>query len=221
MIWQPLHVVDTVSLLNKNILFCENEVTSLRKLSDEDLLTFEGFFLVANKQSIDFEALLSFVQKLIIRKYELPLGFNIITSGALATQNRKAHHSVSKTNVMLTGLIKALAWEAPQLNAKLIDVNDVGKIKTLRKELPITSSPLLSFEKGVWYQPEIIILTPNDIKKTRPFNPEGTHWITGGTGSLGLSIASELIKLGVRSLILSSRKGKTSSVQQWLKQHQN
>lgn len=62
--------------------------------------------------------------------------------------------------------------------------------------------------------------TMTDVVETdpaeMPINQEGTYVITGGLGGLGAAAARKLVSLGVRSLVLISRRGVTSSEQQTL-----
>jgi acyl transferase domain-containing protein/NADPH:quinone reductase-like Zn-dependent oxidoreductase/NAD(P)-dependent dehydrogenase (short-subunit alcohol dehydrogenase family)/acyl carrier protein len=217
--WQEVESMATQSLESKHMIVCENNLSILPKIDKKTWATVDGVVLIANKKQTDWDALLSCVKQLIAIKHVLPLGLNIITQGALPIPNRQTQHKTSESNAMLVGLIKSLNWEAPFLHAKLIDIDNITVLKSLRKNLPVTSGHLLGLAQKKWYQPEIKNITSHALAKEKPFNPEGTHWITGGTGSLGLALASELIKLGVTSLILSSRKGDSSSAQNALKQH--
>jgi len=219
LLWQADKNVTMQSLKNKNILSFDNSLANLKDIKNESLQNVDGIVLFADKEMSDWRALFSLIQTLIASKKELLLGFTVITKGALPLTFKNGHIA-SQQNAILTGLIKTLIWEAPQLNAKLIDINTLAERKQFNLQLPIHSSPFLATAEGKWYEPEIKNLTAAQIEKTSPFNPEGTHWITGGTGSLGLALASELIKLGVSSIILSSRSGKTSSVKEWLKLNQ-
>ena len=62
--------------------------------------------------------------------------------------------------------------------------------------------------------------TTTDVVETEPaempINREGTYVITGGLGGLGAAAARKLVSLGVKSLVLISRRGVTSSEQQAL-----
>lgn len=219
-LWQADKNITMLSLINKNILSLDNNLTGLKEIKKESLQNIDGIILFADKDMNDWESLFSLIQTLITSKKKLPLGFNVITKRALPLPFRSTRHIANQRNAFLTGLIKTLIWETPQLNARLIDMDTLTQRKQFNQQLPIHSSPLLAIHENKWYQPEVKNLTSAEIEKTVPFNPQGTHWITGGTGSLGLALASELIKLGVSSLILSSRSGKTSSVETWLKQNQ-
>ena len=218
--WQSVNNIATQELENKAILIFDNSLASLKEIQQESLLNIDGVLLFADKKMNDWEALFSFTQTLIASKQALPLGFTVITKRALPLPFRSARHIACEQNAILTGLVKALSWEAPQLHAQLVDINTPNEREEFNWHLPIPSCPFLAINEGKWYQPEIKRLSAAVIEKTSPFQPEGTHWITGGTGSLGLALASELIKLGVSSIILSSRSGETSSISAWLKQYQ-
>lgn len=217
--WQVADKVAIQSFENKHMVMCEHDLSVLAHITQQEWQRIDGIIILATKACTHWVHLFRVIQNLIAIKRALPLGMAIVTKGALPAPNRQAKHEATESNAILTGLVKSLDWEAPFLNARLIDVDEISVVKTFKEKLPWFPTPLVALSNQTWYIPSVKNITPQDIAKEQPFNPEGTHWITGGTGSLGLALASELINLGVCSLLISSRHGETAAVKQWLKQY--
>jgi len=101
----------------------------------------------------------------------------------------------------LWGLWRTAATEHPGRIA-LVDTDSVDPVPTA-----VTGLGEVAFRGGV---PHVPVLVPVAAGRT-PFDPSGTVLVTGGTGALGSHLARHLVvRHGVRSLVLVSRRGPTA-----------
>ena len=106
-------------------------------------------------------------------------------------------------------MIKALQWEAPNLHARWIDVDELSDT-TLTQGVLDAEHELLALRQNKWYSPSIHQTLLNQVPSA--LVTEGVHWITGGTGGLGFALAQYLVSQGVKELLLTSRHGERSEL---------
>ncbi|MFC9293560.1 type I polyketide synthase [Streptomyces sp. NPDC057010] len=132
----------------------------------------------------------------------------VITRGALATTDGEDTTDLAAAAVW--GLLRSAQTEAPD-RIVLIDTDtDTDDLHpdTLATALTL-DEPQLALRNGQLHTPRLH-RTP-ETTPTRPWNPDGTTLITGGTGTLGATIARHLItEHGIRNLLLTSRRGPTA-----------
>ncbi|WP_343980507.1 SDR family NAD(P)-dependent oxidoreductase, partial [Streptosporangium amethystogenes] len=103
------------------------------------------------------------------------------------------------------GLVRSAQWENPG-RFVLVDVDGELSSSVLAGVLASGEPQAAVREGGVWV-PRLARVAPAE-ETERPWEPEGTVLITGGTGGLGGSLARHLVAgRGVRHLLLTSRRG--------------
>ncbi|MEK8016255.1 MAG: SDR family NAD(P)-dependent oxidoreductase [Candidatus Parabeggiatoa sp.] len=95
-----------------------------------------------------------------------------------------------------------------------------GQLKPLpRKVFPIVDAiSAFRYMQQAKHIGKIVMTLPTDtMDKSRLFRTDSTYLITGGLGSLGLLIASWMVKQGAKHLVLVGRSGANPSVKSQLK----
>ncbi|MEQ9237392.1 MAG: thioester reductase domain-containing protein [Coleofasciculus sp. E2-BRE-01] len=121
----------------------------------------------------------------------------------------------------LWGLGKVVALEHPELWGGMLDLAPEAtedEATTLLAE--IQDSPgedHLAFRDGNRYVARLVKKQLPEAKEIS-FQSDGTYLITGGLGALGLNVAHWMVERGVRQLVLTSRRGASSPVQETLSQ---
>jgi thioester reductase-like protein len=215
--WQIIPPGKINTYKNNNVFICQNNILSLQEINEDELDNIEGYRIVLTHKKQDFKALITFTQRLLKNNISLPAGFFIITTEALILPNDNKSIKSEYIKAHLVGLIKTLIWEAPKLNPVLLDIDSHHNIDDVYQLIPSDTGPFIALREGKFFQPTIKVKSSKKISPIKPFDMSGTHWITGGTGTLGLALASKLIEEGVTSLILTSRSGETPAFNNWLK----
>ncbi|MEE1820823.1 KR domain-containing protein, partial [Streptomyces sp. BE20] len=71
-----------------------------------------------------------------------------------------------------------------------------------------TGEPQLALREGRLHTPRLVRAAVPEVESARPWNPDGTVLIPGGSGTLGAILARHLVAArGVRHLVLLSRRG--------------
>lgn len=142
----------------------------------------------------DANTLLTLIQN--IKNRPLPLGLMVVI---------KKDEQLSSSPCL--GLVQALQWEAPHLNAKSVVVDNVKEINSKNiislmraneRELYITSDVIEKHticEKVVRH----CSMTSEDFS--------GVHWVVGGTGGIGRWLIKWLLDNGANKIIISGRRG--------------
>ena len=160
-----------------------------------------------SKYARDFLVLAQALEQKKGKDQHFELGLILITQNAQRV--REEDNLTGINSAPLGGMIKALRWEAPHFNPRWIDADDWhGDV--LSKGVLAGNASFLALREGHWYSPTM----QQAFLSTLPSSLEtqGVHWITGGTGGLGLALAQYLVDLGVKELILSSRRGETTEL---------
>ncbi|MBI4852598.1 MAG: SDR family NAD(P)-dependent oxidoreductase [Acidobacteria bacterium] len=155
----------------------------------------------------------------VISSKNILLKLCLVTRGA---QSIKATEKVSPIQNIFWGLARVLAWEHPSLFCRLIDLSAEITSSGFKKTLPLFKAVCDWSE----LEPELV-LRDNSIyiSRLQPYNYlsrkeslsiqiNSSYLISGGTGSLGLALAKDLVNRGARSLVLLSRHGITNNNQQ-------
>ncbi|WP_066368499.1 type I polyketide synthase [Herbidospora mongoliensis] len=127
----------------------------------------------------------------------------LVTRGAVAVDD--AAEVTDLAAAAAWGLLRSAQSEHPG-RFILLDVDDV--------DAPVgaalgTDEPQLALRAGQVRVPRLLRVAPPAEPGTRPFDPEETVLITGGTGTLGAALARHLATAhGVRNLVLTSRRGR-------------
>ncbi len=131
----------------------------------------------------------------------------LLTRQAVATTADDALTDLPAATVW--GLVRSAQLEEPD-RLFLIDL-DHRDTSTRTLPAAITAGhPQTAIRAGALHVPRLTRATPGPTASTdaRPFAPEGTVLITGGTGTLGVLLARHLVdRHGVRHLLLTSRRG--------------
>ena len=125
----------------------------------------------------------------------------VLTRGAtaLADGARPEHAAV-------WGLVRAAQAENPG-RFVLVDRSDDAWPELLPAVLA-SAEPEVSIYGDTVRVPRLVPVPPSDHDVARPWNPDGTVLITGGTGGLGALTARHFVtEHGVRHLLLASRRG--------------
>ncbi|HEY5833118.1 SDR family NAD(P)-dependent oxidoreductase, partial [Streptomyces sp.] len=140
----------------------------------------------------------------LMRKLDIPLW--CATRGAVSTSSTDPLTSPAQALVWGTGASAAL--EFPQRWGGLVDLPAVPDEVSVRR--------LLGVLAGTGEDHVAIRTTGQFVKRlrrkgsggiARPWRPQGTVLVTGGTGALGGHVARRLARLGAEHIVLASRSG--------------
>ncbi|WP_394838006.1 SDR family NAD(P)-dependent oxidoreductase [Pendulispora rubella] len=127
------------------------------------------------------------------------------TRGAIAA--RPEDDVADLGHAALWGLVRTAQSEHPE---RAISLLDLDSSETSLRVLPAAIAsglPQMALRGGLASTPELVRLA-GGAGTARPFDPEGTVLITGGTGGLGALVARHLVLAhGVRHLLLLGRRG--------------
>ncbi|EFQ97955.1 L-aminoadipate-semialdehyde dehydrogenase large subunit [Nannizzia gypsea CBS 118893] len=113
----------------------------------------------------------------------------------------------------LWGLMRATRSEHPELNLRLIDVDDETSLTTLGTALAVDNQAEVSIRKGQLLVPHLERASLVSAPAEKPLlRTNGAVLVTGGLGDLGGRVSRRLVSChGVRDLVLLSRNGKESA----------
>ena len=154
--------------------------------------------------------LLQLVQSLIAHGQSLPMKLWIGTQNTqvVAEQITRAIPLQSP----LWGLGSVIALEHPELWGGLIDLEDDADSSHLAQNLLVHITSVDGEDRVAWRNEQRWGARLQPLRRltsasASPVHPDGTYVITGGTGVLGLKVASTLIRQGAKTLVLLSRRG--------------
>jgi pimaricinolide synthase PimS1 len=133
----------------------------------------------------------------------------VLTRGAVAVTPGEA--SVDPAAAAVWGLLRSVQSEQPG-RVMLID-HDVEEVSSALLARVISGDGTQwAIRGGEVLAPRLSGLTQADFAATKPWNPEGTVLITGGTGTLGGLTARHVVsEYGVRHVLLVSRRGRQAA----------
>lgn len=109
----------------------------------------------------------------------------------------------------LTGLIRVLAYEHPDLRATLVDLSSVDDVAAtlLREASAPVGDDLLAWRDGRRYVQRLVRADPEPREGSG--NPtvrsDGAYVVTGGMGGIGLAVARHLVAAGAGRIVLCGR----------------
>jgi hypothetical protein len=129
------------------------------------------------------------------------------------------------TQAPLLGLVKVIQLERPELQCKLIDIDDnldaqMAASKLVEQFRQNNPENQRVFYEGKYYVPRIqqcVLEKSNSVASFCP-STEGTYLITGGLGGLGLVVAQWLVEKGAKHLVLVGRRPASPAVQPLLEE---
>jgi acyl transferase domain-containing protein/acyl carrier protein len=129
----------------------------------------------------------------------------LVTEGAAAVLDGEAPNLLQAA---LLGLLRSAQSEHPG-RFGLVDRDGEQASKDALYGALASDEPELALRGGSLYAPRLgRVAAQAETPAPKPFDPEGTVLITGGTGGLGALLARHLVTdLGVRRLLLVSRTG--------------
>ncbi|MEE1828595.1 KR domain-containing protein, partial [Streptomyces sp. BE20] len=105
------------------------------------------------------------------------------------------------------GLLRSAQNEFPG-RIVLVDTDGAAASEAALAAAVATGEPQLALREGRLHTPRLVRAAVPEVESARPWNPDGTVLITGGTGTLGAILARHLVaERGVRHLVLLSRRG--------------
>ncbi|MFF0572508.1 SDR family NAD(P)-dependent oxidoreductase [Streptosporangium saharense] len=126
----------------------------------------------------------------------------VLTEGAVAADDGDTVPGL--VHAPLWGLLRSAQAENPG-RFLVVDLGTPADAAALPSALA-SGEPLLAVRHGRVLAPRLVRAVPE--VSARPFDPEGTVLVTGGTGTLGAHVARHLVtEHGVRNLLLTSRTG--------------
>ena len=107
----------------------------------------------------------------------------------------------------LKGLIRVLAYEHPDLRARLIDLDSAGDtLATLISELGSSGNDDVVAWRGEHRYVERLSRAALGVRERDPIvRPDSSYIVTGGLGGLGLVVARWLIDSGAKRVVLNGR----------------
>ncbi|MFE3742121.1 type I polyketide synthase, partial [Streptomyces sp. NPDC059134] len=133
----------------------------------------------------------------------------IVTRQAVSTgrADRLAHPG----QAALWGLGRAAALEHPERRLALVDLPELIDDRTVRRLAHLLATPgdenQLAVRASATYARRLAHHPAPAHEAPRPFAPQGTVLITGGTGALGAHVARRLADRGTPHLLLAGRRG--------------
>jgi phthiocerol/phenolphthiocerol synthesis type-I polyketide synthase D len=107
----------------------------------------------------------------------------------------------------LKGLIRVLAYEHPDLRARLIDLDSAGDtLATLTSELGSSGNDDVVAWRGEHRYVERLSRAALGVRERDPIvRPDSSYIVTGGLGGLGLVVARWLVDSGAERVVLNGR----------------
>ncbi|MFI9407013.1 amino acid adenylation domain-containing protein [Nocardia sp. NPDC052316] len=100
------------------------------------------------------------------------------------------------------GLVSALTAEAPTFHGTLLSTDETGPDLIRRIEAQVGSPEFrVEYRSGIRHLATLASVAPRE-GRARPLDPERPYLVTGGTGRLGLLVASHLAARGARRIVL-------------------
>ncbi|CAM3574779.1 type I polyketide synthase [Kibdelosporangium persicum] len=131
----------------------------------------------------------------------------ILTRGAVSV----AGEPVDLAMAPVWGLIHSVQSENPG-RIVMVDIDAATRLDEVLPAVVDAGEPELAVRAGQVWAPRVATFVPDDDKPGLTFDPDGTVLVTGGTGSLGVVLVRHLVEdLGVRNLVITSRRGMAAS----------
>ena len=133
----------------------------------------------------------------------------LLTESSTATPNQVAE--VRPEQAMVLGFAKNLTLELADKMRSLVDVEAWSPQAAKQCADVLTNSvaqPWVALRQQKLLAPSVVRVTADSLaNKNRKLKEDGFYVIAGGTGSLGLSIAEWMVRMGAKHIALLSRSG--------------
>jgi len=160
------------------------------------------------------DSVLHLVQTVASYSEEVSPRLWLVTRGAVAVGDHPVPLSVAQAS--LWGLGKVVGLEYPEFLGGMFDLDAEttdDEAKTLLAEIwDSEGEDQLAFRAGQRYVARLVRSRLPELQAS-PLQPEATYLITGGLGALGLKVAQWMVEQGARYLVLTGRRGASSSSQ--------
>jgi NADP-dependent 3-hydroxy acid dehydrogenase YdfG/acyl carrier protein len=144
----------------------------------------------------------------------------LVTRGAQPAGEKSVPLNVHQSP--LWGLGQVIALEHPDFHCVRLDLDpsaNSDEVRALFEEICLPDEePQIAWRESIRYVARLVKGSKLSVKSPASLRTDGSYLITGGTGALGLRIASQLIKNGARYLILMSRRGASDAARQTITQ---
>ncbi|MEU3568925.1 thioester reductase domain-containing protein, partial [Kitasatospora sp. NPDC036755] len=129
----------------------------------------------------------------------------VVTRGAVATGRDTG--ATDPATAAVWGLLRSAQSELPG-RIVLVDLDEDPASAAALPAVLASGEPQTAVRAGTVLVPRLARTAPPGGPAGRPWNPEGTVLVTGGTGALGALFARHLVRAhGVRHLLLAGRSG--------------
>ncbi|MFI4954807.1 MAG: SDR family NAD(P)-dependent oxidoreductase, partial [Gammaproteobacteria bacterium] len=123
-----------------------------------------------------------------------------------------AQEPVNLNQCLLTGFIKTVILEHPELHIRHVDIEeDTGIASALEAvQKDVSDEPILVHRADRWYVPRVVYATGLFVPESDShlqFDANASYLITGGLGGIGLELARYLRDRGAGRIVLSGRHG--------------
>jgi phthiocerol/phenolphthiocerol synthesis type-I polyketide synthase D len=107
----------------------------------------------------------------------------------------------------LTGLIRVLAYEHPDLRTTLVDLPGASEnsVSALSAEFGLAGDDVIAWRDEKRYAKRLSRATLANVKSGTAVRPDGSYIITGGLRGLGLAMARWLVDSGAGRVVLNGR----------------
>ncbi|MGK4001428.1 SDR family NAD(P)-dependent oxidoreductase [Sorangium sp. So ce1036] len=131
----------------------------------------------------------------------------VVTRGAVAADPDEGVAALGPAAVW--GLLRTARVEHPDRAVRALDLGrELPDVALLRRALGAAEEPELALRAGGARAARLRAVDGGAGATAPALAPQGTVWITGGTGELGRQVARHLVAAhGVRHLLLTSRRG--------------
>lgn len=136
----------------------------------------------------------------------------LVTQGCQSVANGLVESGLAQS--MVWGFARCIALEYPELWGGLHDLapnSELGDIEGIIQELLHPSREQVVWRQGRAWVPTLRRAeTSQHQSETLTLRSDGTYWVTGGWGALGLQLASCLADHGAGTIVLSARSEPTA-----------
>ncbi|MFN6486362.1 MULTISPECIES: SDR family NAD(P)-dependent oxidoreductase [unclassified Nostoc] len=156
------------------------------------------------EQLLNCGSVLHLVQAVVQANFPTPPRLWLVTRGTQAVDSASMQ-PIQLSGAALWGLGRVIALEHPELQCVRLDLAAAeDNLPSFWSEIcSADTEDQVAYRQGVRY---VARLVRRKALETLPsVNLDGSYWITGGTGALGLEAAQWLVEKGARHLVLTGR----------------
>ncbi|HWD00814.1 MAG TPA: type I polyketide synthase [Candidatus Sulfopaludibacter sp.] len=123
---------------------------------------------------------------------------------------------VDASTAPLGGIGRGISLEHPDLWGGLVDLDPASSAREsaealLREVLALDEEDQVALRHGSRYAPRLVAIDQTKAAAGPAIRPDASYLITGGNGSLGITVAEWLAEQGAKYIVLSSRSGISSA----------